>query len=172
MAFKIYKAPEAFETVSARFKIFLAGSIDMGKAENWQEKITKILKNYDVDILNPRRDDWDSSWEQTVKNKQFFEQVDWEHKGLEHSDLIVMYFDKDGKAPITLLELGMFANSKKVIICCPDGYWRKGNVEYVAQHYKIPLFDNFDDFSKEIVKKLKGKEIETPKNESFLSQLI
>ena len=36
------------------------------------------------------------------------------------------------RAPITLLELGLFARSGKLIVCCPDGYWRKGNIEVVS----------------------------------------
>ena len=56
--------------------IFLAGSIEMGIAESWQEKVVQELKNEPVIILNPRRDDWDSSWEQKIDNLQFREQVE------------------------------------------------------------------------------------------------
>ena len=53
--------------------IFLAGSIEMGTAENWQEKAERLLENHSGTILNPRRDDWDSSWEQSISNPQFLE---------------------------------------------------------------------------------------------------
>jgi len=39
--------------------IFLAGSIEMGKAEDWQKKVESLLKNENIVIFNPRRDDWD-----------------------------------------------------------------------------------------------------------------
>jgi hypothetical protein len=54
--------------------IFLAGSIEMGKAEDWQKKLGEwlLLKNYN--IFNPRRKDWDSSWSQTYENPQFSQQ--------------------------------------------------------------------------------------------------
>ncbi len=46
-------------------RVFLAGSIEMGKAEQWQERIVAALSGAgDLVILNPRRDDWDDSWEQ------------------------------------------------------------------------------------------------------------
>ena len=54
--------------------IFLAGNIEMGNAENWQEELTKYFER-DFNIFNPRRDDWDSSWKQSINNPQFYEQV-------------------------------------------------------------------------------------------------
>ncbi len=94
-------------------------------------------------MLNPRRDDWDSSWEQTVSNDKFREQVLWELRAQENADLRVYYFDPNTKSPITLLELGLFKD-KKSIVCCPDGYWRKGNVEIVCLRYNISLVYTFE----------------------------
>ena len=55
-----------------------------------------------------------------------------------------MYFSPETKSPITLLELGLFAE-KNIIVCCPSGFWRKGNVDIVCTRYGIPRFENFDD---------------------------
>ena len=55
--------------------IFLAGSIEMGKTEDWQTKIANHLQFYKGTILNPRREHWDSSWKQTITNKKFRTQV-------------------------------------------------------------------------------------------------
>ncbi len=131
--------------------VFLAGSIEMGKAETWQSKIVKDLEEYDVVILNPRRDDWDSTWVQSIENAQFRKQVEWELAALDCSDIVVFYFDPKTMSPITLMELGLCAKSHHVIVCCPDGYWRKGNVEVVCSMFDIPLFNTYD----ELVKNLK-----------------
>lgn len=40
--------------------IFFAGSIEMGKTEHWQTRLTKDFKNVDYTILNSQRDDRDS----------------------------------------------------------------------------------------------------------------
>jgi len=130
-----------------RIKIFLAGSIEMGKAENWQDKIVKELAKYPIQFLNPRRDDWDSSWEQKIENKQFNEQVSWELNGLEEADFIIMYFDPKTKSPISLLELGLYAKCEpeKLVVLCPDGFWRKGNVDIVCDKYEVKQVDNMDD---------------------------
>jgi len=125
--------------------IFLAGSIEMGAAENWQDRVVRELSDKeDVIILNPRRDDWDSSWKQSIDNAQFKEQVDWELWAMEFADVIIMYFDPNTKSPITLLELGLFARSGKLIVCCPDGFYRKGNVDIVCKTYEIKQVKTLD----------------------------
>lgn len=127
------------------FRIFLAGSIEMGSAEPWQEKIVAAVSpDSRFVFLNPRRDDWDSSWKQSINDPQFNMQVSWELNMLDAADLIIMYFDPNTKSPISLLELGLHANSRKLVVCCPEGFWRKGNVEMVCDRYKIQLLDSFD----------------------------
>lgn len=130
-----------------RVKVFLAGSIEMGKAEDWQSRIVKDLADYPIQFLNPRRDDWDSSWEQKKENKQFNEQVTWELDSLEDSQFIIMYFDPETKSPISLLELGIHAccNPEKLIVLCPEGFWRKGNVDIVCDRYGVKQVNNFDE---------------------------
>jgi hypothetical protein len=124
--------------------VFLAGSIEMGVAEDWQTEMTAGLAadGRDLVILNPRRDDWDASWTQSIADDNFRGQVEWELAGMERADVIAMYFAPSTRAPITLLELGLWARSGKLVIGCPDGFWRKGNVEVVAHRYGVPLVDS------------------------------
>lgn len=125
--------------------IFLAGSIEMGVAENWQEKVSEPLSNKGYIIFNPRRDDWDSSWEQDFSNPYFYQQVNWELDTLEKANHIIMYFSPETKSPISLLELGLFATSGKLLVCCPKGFWRRGNVDIVCNKYYVPLFDSLEE---------------------------
>jgi hypothetical protein len=126
-------------------RVFLAGSIEMGKADQWQERIADALSDTGhLVILNPRRDDWDDSWEQRADNPQFFEQVSWELDMLDAADIVVMYLAPGTKSPVSLLELGLCARSGKLMVCCPEGFWRRGNVEMVCQRHQIPLFDTLD----------------------------
>ena len=125
--------------------IFLAGSIEMGLAEDWQAKTAEIFNDYDLTFLNPRRDNWDSNLPQKKMNDEFSYQVNWEMDNLNECDIIFMNILPDTKSPITLLELGLHADSKKIIVCCPDGFWRKGNVEIVCSRFNIPLHNNFEE---------------------------
>lgn len=125
--------------------IFLAGSIEMGKAEDWQEKISNYLISYKTTIFNPRRKNWDASWEQKQSSQQFNHQVNWELDKLEECDIIFMNIIGETKSPITLLELGAYSRSGKIIVCCDNNFWRRGNVEIICTRNNIPLFDNLDD---------------------------
>lgn len=159
---KVFKAPQDWSENSEEweFKVFLAGSIEMGKAENWQDKVTEFFSKTKwsdrIIVLNPRRDDWDSSWTQSIDNPQFNEQVSWELTAQENANLIIMYFDPNTKSPITLLELGLFKDSN-IVVCCPKEFWRRGNVEMVCDRYDIPLTDNMEDFLKQIYKNMESQ---------------
>lgn len=138
---KIIKAPHTIRRVTNG--VFLAGSIEMGKAENWQDAIANLCESVDVTFFNPRRDDWDSSWVQSIHDDNFREQVQWELKALDRADKIVFYFDPNTQSPITLMELGYVTRyPEKVCVCCPDGFWRKGNVEIMCDRFKIPMVDD------------------------------
>lgn len=126
--------------------VFLAGSIENGKAENWQDKFVKNFEDLNITFLNPRRVNWDSSWEQSVKNPEFAYQVGWELSGLQMSDYIVLYFDPTTKSPISLLELGLYAHDPKLYVCCPDGFYRQGNVEFTCHFYDVPFYRSYNDF--------------------------
>ena len=58
--------------------IFLAGSIEMGKATNWQEYLIVNIDHSNLLFLNPRRKDWNNSWKEDKNNPQFAEQVNWQ----------------------------------------------------------------------------------------------
>ncbi len=140
---EMIKAPNKIPE-NSKIKIFLAGSIEMGQATDWQTKVAEMLKDEDVILLNPRRDAWDSTWEQNIDNPNFKEQVEWELNSQTLADYIIMYFDPNTKSPISLLETGLFAHDKKLLIVCPEGFWRKGNVDIVSEKYNIPQFETLE----------------------------
>jgi len=140
----VIKAPAPF-ALAGRRSVFLAGSIEMGRAERWHDRVETALADLDVVLLNPRRDDWDDSWKQTIHDDRFREQVQWELAAQEQATLIALYFAPDTRAPVTLLEFGLFARSGKLIVCCPDGFWRKGNIEVVCDRYGVPLVATLDE---------------------------
>ena len=125
-------------------KVFLAGSIEMGAADEWQTRITLKLQDESVLLLNPRRGDWDARWKQEKDDPKFRQQVEWELNALSESDYIILYLDPKTKSPISLLEMGLYAKSGKLFVVCPDGFWRKGNVDIVCEKYGIPQFDSLE----------------------------
>lgn len=134
----VIKAPEPFHDVTGA-KVFLAGSIEMGTAVDWQAEMPEAFKGADVTLLSPRRDDFDASQPQEASNPYFREQVEWELAALEDASAILLHFAPGTMAPISLLEFGLFARSGKLFVSCPPGFRRRGNVELVCERYEIPM---------------------------------
>lgn len=143
----IIKSPGSINSTSRdRLSVFLAGSIEKGKATHWQKQLEdEFADREDIVLYNPRRESWDSSWIQDIANAQFKEQVEWELNAMEAADLIIMYFAPETQSPVTLLELGLFARSGKLIVCCPEGFWRKGNVDIVCRKYGVQQVNTIEE---------------------------
>ena len=130
------------------FKIFLAGTIDMGNSINWQHEIITYLKQHfldNIDIFNPRRPDWNSKWAQSKSHPMFKRQVEWELKYQEEADTILMVFLPESKSPISLMELGSFKH-KKMLVYNPEQFYRHGNVDIFCAKYNIPTIYEWSDY--------------------------
>ncbi len=151
---KEFKPPQQIES-NGRKSIFLAGTIDMGNSEDWQAIVTEQFYNSNVNILNPRRAAWDSSWEQTFENPQFYQQVNWELSALERADVIILYLAGGSKSPISLLEMGLHAKEGKLVVYCPDEFYRSGNVQIVCDRYNIPLYKDLNNLINRVKDEIK-----------------
>lgn len=152
----VLKPPAPLALEPGRAIVFLAGSIEMGVAEDWQAAVSAAIDDLEVVILNPRRDAWDASWKQSILEPRFREQVEWELDGQERATVIALYFAPGTQSPISLLELGLFAQTGKVVVCCPDGFWRKGNVEIVCARYGVPLASDLASLVAQLRARLSG----------------
>ncbi|KAH7401829.1 hypothetical protein DE146DRAFT_651702 [Phaeosphaeria sp. MPI-PUGE-AT-0046c] len=126
------------------FSLFTAGSIEMGAAVQWQQRLAQHLCNLPITITNPRRGRWDPNVNAKREDPQFFSQVEWELDALTNADVICYFFDCSTVSPVTLMELGLWAHSGKIIVCCDQRYWRQGNVEIVCERYGIPYVSSFE----------------------------
>jgi hypothetical protein len=119
----------------------------MGKAVDWQTKAIEFLVGRASIIFNPRRNDWDSTWEQKIENPQFNVQVNWELDKINESDIVIVNIDPNTMSPITLMELGFLCASAphKTHVCCPEGFWRKGNVDIICERNGVKTYDSIDD---------------------------
>lgn len=151
----IQKPGEPIYRLWDKTKIFLAGTIDNGASVNWQDRFAKILVESipDIVVYNPRNDKWDTDMLPTLDNPEFRAQVEWELDGLHTADYIIMNFLPTSKSPITLLELGLFANDGKILMLCPEEFYRSGNVNFICETYGIEKFNNL----KEIIKYIQSE---------------
>ena len=155
--------PPHIENLNNVYSVFLAGAIDLGMARNWQEEFANACSSLpdDLLLLNPRRNDWKNfEKENEIYYKQYLtEQIKWELDYLEQCDTIAMFIPGDSKAPVTLMELGIYARSGKLIVCCEEGFYRKDNVDMVIKHYGIERASSlYDLINSTITKYKKSKE--------------
>ncbi len=150
---RIYRAPEPITHILGR-SVFLSGSVEPGGGERWHPEMIRRLEHLPVTIFDPWRDDWNNTWVQRKHDARFATQTRWELGNLRRADLIAVYFAPRSKAPVSLLEFGMSVATKNVVVCCLDGFDRKGNVEIVCEEEDIPLVNTFDEFVQVVAQKL------------------
>ncbi|QZK91665.1 nucleoside 2-deoxyribosyltransferase domain-containing protein [Flavobacterium sp. CHNK8] len=149
---KIYRAPDSIDIINQDIpSVFLAGSIEMDKAVDWQKKCEEVLSAKYI-IFNPRRNEWNSDWEQSITNAKFKEQVDWELNALEKADIIIMFFANNTKSPISLLEFGLYAQSNKMKVVVEEDFWRKGNIDVVCEKYNIQQYKSLEELLQNLIK--------------------
>ena len=124
--------------------LFLGGTIDNGNSLDWQKTLVDELNLSDtvhpIMIYNPRREDWPDNND----NNEIEKQINWELYHLERADLIVMNILGSSKSPISLMELGLFARTGKLIVFCNPNFYRYDNVRIVCRAYNIPLYNTND----------------------------
>ena len=149
--------PETENQESKNKSVFLAGTIDNGNSLNWQDKTIIELNNlgFDCDIYNPRREHWNPNY----SIDDLVNQIKWEQYHLDKADIIIMVLQDDSKSPISLLELGLYAKSKKIIVFCTPNFYRWHNVKLTCDKYKIELIQDLNPLiiANKIISKLKRK---------------
>lgn len=144
---KLYTAPENLHNIEYYDRrIFLGGSIDNGKAQHWQKEVIDLIAHtgmMNTCVFNPRRGDWDANLDAMTVSPALYQQVSWELRALEVSTDVIMYFEPGSISPVSLLELGTFKDKCKVV--CPEGYFRKANVDIFCERYSIPVYQSLDE---------------------------
>jgi hypothetical protein len=135
--------PPITKPVYRKNSVFLAGSIEMGAAVQWQNEMATALEDLPVDVYSPRIGDWKPADGQDARNKALRDQIEWELSGMQHASVICFFFDHDTLSPVTLLELGLWAEKGKVVVCCNKKFWKSGNVSYVCEKNGVPIVETF-----------------------------
>ncbi|KAF7118414.1 hypothetical protein CNMCM5793_007931 [Aspergillus hiratsukae] len=139
--------------------VFLAGTTRKVDTSGWRETLSASLFDLPVTIYNHYRADWDSSWREDIDFPPFREQVEWELEKQDKADIVVVYFHPATQAPVSLLELGICVRVPgKAIVVCPEGYWKRGNVQIVCEKFGVEMVDDVDALREAIVKRLLSQE--------------
>ena len=136
------------------YKVFLAGTIDNGDSANWQDQVIEKLssnppKGMTLIVCNPRG----SNWNATHKDQMI--QIDWEQRALADTNHIFLVLLDGSKSPISLLELGLYAKSKKITVFCTKKFYRYDNVYDTCVRNNIELVETTNPTT--IARKILGK---------------
>lgn len=135
------KCPEIYKA-DDRPSIFLAGGIS--NCSDWQDYAVQRLSNLDIQLINPRRSDFDITDINMTVN-----QITWEYNHLIEANAILFYFTEETVCPITLYELGVHAKPtyKKIFVACHPNYVRK--IDVITQlgliNPSVLVYNSLDD---------------------------
>lgn len=124
---KYVESPEIYNT--GKVSIFLAGGIT--NCPDWQKEMVELLKDLDIVIYNPRREDFPIGDPNAA-----YEQIKWEFETLDKVDMILFWFSKGSLNPIVLFEYGKWlmntrngeVNYKPLFVGIDPEYERKQDV--------------------------------------------
>lgn len=151
---QVIYAPSA-ESPRGVKSVFLSGTTTKVDVADWRETLSASLASYPVTIFNPFRADWDGTWREDVSFAPYREQVEWELSKLDEADIVVVYFHPATQAPVSLLEFGLCARVPgKAVVLCPEGYWKRGNVQIVCERLGVEMVDSVDGLRDAIIKRL------------------
>ncbi|KZL68571.1 hypothetical protein CI238_00225 [Colletotrichum incanum] len=139
--------------------VFFAGTTSRG---DWRKDLADCISHLPVTVFNPFRPDWDRTWKEDISDERFKGQVEWELEMQDRADIIIVYFEPDTEAHVSLLELGLCARSGKAIVACSELYKKRGNIQAVCARYGIPLVDNFKGLQEKLVSKLEEFDLKAP----------
>ena len=123
---QVYEPLENFDKKEKQ-SIFLAGGID--RAPDWQVEAINYLKethhDRDLAIFNPRRSTPFSREDYESRT----EQVEWEFKHLRYADVVLFWFPEDAPCTTSLLELGYWLSTSKVVIGINPGHYKERSIK-------------------------------------------
>ena len=105
--------------------VFLAGGIS--SCPDWQMQLLGLLSDTDWLLINPRREDFDSSDAGMAQA-----QIEWEHRHLRLADAIAFWFPPQTLCPITLYELGAWSMTHKPLFVGVDPQYKR-RVDVIIQ---------------------------------------
>lgn len=135
--------------------VFLSGPIVPWRDDFIGYVESFLPPSFPITIFDPTQPLWDDTWSQDYSTDHNYKrQVDWEIERLSSATVVVTWFDKKPKAPITLLELGLCVGSGRAVVGCQEGYAMRGNVQAVCFHHSVSLEDTLEGLARQLVKRV------------------
>jgi len=154
---KYIESPEKYYT--GKLSVFLAGGIT--NCPNWQKEMVELLKDLDIVIYNPRRENFPIEDPNAA-----YEQIKWEFETLDRVSTILFWFSRGSLNPIVLFEYGKWLmnlrnkeNYKPIFVGIDPEYERKRDVEIQTQlennYIRSRFVYSLEDLAEQIILTIK-----------------
>jgi len=80
-----------------------------------------------------------------LNDSQMKEHITWELDALKMADKIILNFLPNAQSPISLVELGLYMSTNKLIVICPKEFYQSRYVNVLCKQYNTPFFYNMSD---------------------------
>lgn len=119
--------------------IFLAGSMAAKSEINWRQTVVDELQEsyHFLDPTNPNHD--------TLEDLEMRKHIKWELDELKKADYIIMNFLPDSLSPISMVELGMYIATNKLIVVCPKEFYKWRYIDTLCKEYNTPIFNQLEE---------------------------
>jgi hypothetical protein len=109
------------------------------ESTSWRDTIIKGSSKNTI-FFDPTREDHDE-----LGNKEMVCHIQWELEALEIVDMIILNFLPEAKSPISLVELGLYMKSNKLIVVCPKEFYQYHYVSTICAKYNTPIYHNLQE---------------------------
>jgi hypothetical protein len=127
--------------------IFLAGGIS--DAENWQTRLSRMLSEVEITILNPRRRVYPQG--DRAEDRR---QIKWEYRHLHKADLVAFWFPPQTVCPLSLFELGVCCGKAipMIVGVDPDYVRRRDiNIQLELHRPEVLVVDRLETLAERII---------------------
>jgi len=133
-------------------KVYLAGTMDFGAAENdwqniWVDGLSKLsdpikglllIKNVNWIVFNPKVPP-QQNLAPTLDNQEFVQTMQWRMTMMDMADVVFLNIMNKSTSPIPILEFGSLLTSGKLIVRCGEQHQIYSQIRLYCEKYNVPL---------------------------------
>ncbi|GAB5417556.1 MAG: hypothetical protein Crog4KO_08280 [Crocinitomicaceae bacterium] len=118
--------------------VFLAGSMGKDEHGTWRERIMSDLSGKFL-FLDPTCHNHASLDADGMKKH-----IQWELDAMEMADTILLHFLPESESPISLVELGLYTFTDKLIVVCPKEFYKYNYLYVLCEKYNTPFLEDIE----------------------------
>lgn len=115
---------------------FLAGSMDLQLEKPWRQSLIKELPE-SIHVFDPTCMNHGSLNEEEMRKH-----IQWELDAMELADRILLNFLPNASSPISMVEMGLYTMTDKLIVVCPKEFHSYRYIKQLCKNYTTPFFED------------------------------